>query len=189
MVFIRRVLPLLFALIVPVRVLAHGGGLDRFGCHTESATGEYHCHGSGTPGENFEPRTNSHLILGGVLASGLSIGFSTAGIFADVRPYDRAWLLGSGIAAAVGSQILQWVLCPIVREESGDDGTDITLAFLGVNSLIIVVDVLYLAGAFEGGDSQTAALLHLDNDGLRVGVPAVQVTPSGALAPIFAHTW
>ena len=24
---------------------AHGGGLDGDGCHTETATGEYHCHG------------------------------------------------------------------------------------------------------------------------------------------------
>ena len=24
--------------------LAHGGGLDRYGCHRETATGGYHCH-------------------------------------------------------------------------------------------------------------------------------------------------
>jgi len=24
--------------------LAHGGGLDKNGCHTKRATGEYHCH-------------------------------------------------------------------------------------------------------------------------------------------------
>jgi len=28
----------------------HGGGLNADGCHTESATGEYHCHGQGAPG-------------------------------------------------------------------------------------------------------------------------------------------
>lgn len=25
-------------------VHAHGGGLDRHGCHTQRSTGEYHCH-------------------------------------------------------------------------------------------------------------------------------------------------
>ncbi|HEX6142511.1 MAG TPA: thermonuclease family protein [Geminicoccaceae bacterium] len=29
----------------------HGGGLDADGCHTESATGQYHCHGDGAPGD------------------------------------------------------------------------------------------------------------------------------------------
>lgn len=29
----------------------HGGGLNADGCHTESATGEYHCHGDGAPGD------------------------------------------------------------------------------------------------------------------------------------------
>ncbi len=30
---------------------AHGGGLDKYGCHTNRKTGEYHCHrgGSQTP--------------------------------------------------------------------------------------------------------------------------------------------
>lgn len=28
---------------------AHGGGLDRHGCHTRRSTGEYHCHGGGAP--------------------------------------------------------------------------------------------------------------------------------------------
>jgi hypothetical protein len=26
------------------QVIAHGGGLDRKGCHTNRKTGEYHCH-------------------------------------------------------------------------------------------------------------------------------------------------
>jgi Excalibur calcium-binding domain len=30
-------------------VSAHGGGLDRHGCHTRRSTGEYHCHGGGAP--------------------------------------------------------------------------------------------------------------------------------------------
>ena len=44
----RSTLPLLFALTLPVQADAHGGGLDRNGCHTNRKTGEYHCHG-GSP--------------------------------------------------------------------------------------------------------------------------------------------
>jgi hypothetical protein len=31
-------------------VLAHGGGVDANGCHTNKKTGEYHCHGGGSGG-------------------------------------------------------------------------------------------------------------------------------------------
>lgn len=34
---------------------AHGGGLDRYGCHTQRSTGEYHCHRSAAP-----PSTPAH---------------------------------------------------------------------------------------------------------------------------------
>ena len=33
----------LFAFLA-TEALAHGGGLDRYGCHRETATGGYHCH-------------------------------------------------------------------------------------------------------------------------------------------------
>lgn len=39
-------------LAAPVAI-AHGGGLNAEGCHTNRKTGDYHCHRSG------EPRTNS----------------------------------------------------------------------------------------------------------------------------------
>ncbi len=32
---------------VPTGFLAHGGGLNRYGCHNQRATGGYHCHRSG----------------------------------------------------------------------------------------------------------------------------------------------
>ena len=37
---------LLFAAValLPVPALAHGGGLNSQGCHTNSRTGDYHCH-------------------------------------------------------------------------------------------------------------------------------------------------
>jgi hypothetical protein len=33
--------------LAPVGALAHGGGLDASGCHNNSKTGKYHCHGGG----------------------------------------------------------------------------------------------------------------------------------------------
>ena len=33
--------------LAPVGALAHGGGLDASGCHNDSKTGGYHCHGGG----------------------------------------------------------------------------------------------------------------------------------------------
>ena len=36
----------LLALGVALSAYAHGGGLDKNGCHTNRKTGEYHCHGS-----------------------------------------------------------------------------------------------------------------------------------------------
>ena len=32
------------SLLLPSVLFAHGGGLDRHGCHRETATGGYHCH-------------------------------------------------------------------------------------------------------------------------------------------------
>jgi micrococcal nuclease len=34
----------------PAAALAHGGGLDAKGCHTDSKTGSYHCHGGAPSG-------------------------------------------------------------------------------------------------------------------------------------------
>ena len=38
---------LTIAFLVPITAIGHGGGLDSDGCHTQSSTGEYHCHGGG----------------------------------------------------------------------------------------------------------------------------------------------
>ena len=35
--------------LAPATTLAHGGGVDANGCHTNSKTGDYHCHGGGSP--------------------------------------------------------------------------------------------------------------------------------------------
>ena len=39
----------LLLVAVPASLLAHGGGLDANGCHTNRKTGDYHCHRSPAP--------------------------------------------------------------------------------------------------------------------------------------------
>jgi hypothetical protein len=48
----RHVVLLMILLFLPGLVLAHGGGLDANGCHTNRKTGEYHCHRSVSMGQS-----------------------------------------------------------------------------------------------------------------------------------------
>ncbi len=45
----RSALAALVVTLVPAAALAHGGGLDANGCHTNRKTGEYHCHRAPAP--------------------------------------------------------------------------------------------------------------------------------------------
>ena len=49
-------------LLCPETALSHGGGLDAQGCHTNSKTGERHCHRSGASA----PKPSSELVSGAV---------------------------------------------------------------------------------------------------------------------------
>ncbi len=40
-------------LVTPSPVLAHGGGLDRYGCHRDNKAGNYHCHRGPCTGKTF----------------------------------------------------------------------------------------------------------------------------------------
>ena len=50
---------------------AHGGGLNKDGCHNETATGGYHCHRGG----DGEGDTKTILIVVGALVGLVVIGF------------------------------------------------------------------------------------------------------------------
>jgi hypothetical protein len=39
--------------LMPVALLAHGGGLDKYGCHTNRKIGNYHCHRGEFAGRTF----------------------------------------------------------------------------------------------------------------------------------------
>lgn len=40
---------LLISLLATSQAMAHSGGLDKHGCHTNRATGDYHCHRGNGP--------------------------------------------------------------------------------------------------------------------------------------------
>ena len=74
------------ALVVSVsttEALAHGGGLDDRGCHSDSSTGEYHCHQGPLDGRSFDSEAPAVRALEG--------GSSEAGQTrqAGNRAYDR----------------------------------------------------------------------------------------------------
>jgi hypothetical protein len=39
---------------VPALALGHGGGVDQYGCHTDSAKSEYHCHQGKLKGRTYK---------------------------------------------------------------------------------------------------------------------------------------
>ena len=41
--------------LAPIEALAHGGGLDANGCHTNKKTGDFPCHGGGSPSSSPSP--------------------------------------------------------------------------------------------------------------------------------------
>lgn len=52
-------------MITPLHAFAHDGGLDRDGCHNETATGGYHCHrNDGDEGLDWE---TAGIVAGGLL--------------------------------------------------------------------------------------------------------------------------
>ncbi|PUA29397.1 MAG: hypothetical protein B0W54_02065 [Cellvibrio sp. 79] len=52
---------LLYLLLIPSLVLAHGGRTDKYGCHNDRKNGGYHCHNSGavSQSQNFRISDNS----------------------------------------------------------------------------------------------------------------------------------
>src|SRR5687768_10161810 len=54
----RKVVIQLVLLLAASAAFAHGGGTDKNGCHTNSKTGDYHCHGGGiAPAVPAAPRS------------------------------------------------------------------------------------------------------------------------------------
>ena len=46
-------LMMLCYITIPIAILAHGGGLDSYGCHRDNKAGNYHCHRGPCAGKTF----------------------------------------------------------------------------------------------------------------------------------------
>lgn len=66
----------------PGGAYAHGGGLDKLGCHNDSKAGNYHCHQGPLAGQYFESKAEALGALGG--------GGAQPAITTGPAPYDRA---------------------------------------------------------------------------------------------------
>lgn len=54
---VRALIIVLLVLALPAEALAHGGRLDRHGCHNDRRTGTYHCH-RGAPAASDRTRAS-----------------------------------------------------------------------------------------------------------------------------------
>lgn len=76
----KRLTATLLALSLAAPAFGHGGGLDGNGCHTETATGLYHCHQNSYSGLSEEDKedlaTLGYVLLGIGIFSALLSGAS-----------------------------------------------------------------------------------------------------------------
>jgi len=63
-----RVMALVLA-AVPTMVLAHGGGLDSYGCHHNRKAGGYHCHRGPLAGRSFSSQAEMLQVRQGTKAA------------------------------------------------------------------------------------------------------------------------
>jgi len=49
---------LAFLVLTPALALAHGGGLDKHGCHHDKKAGDYHCHKGDHGGKSFKSQAD-----------------------------------------------------------------------------------------------------------------------------------
>lgn len=65
---LRSIVIALAVCLTPIAGLAHGGGLDKNGCHTNRKTGDYHCHGTQPARPVVSPAAGSSRSSTGTLA-------------------------------------------------------------------------------------------------------------------------
>lgn len=58
---IPRLIATIAILAMPVTAFAHGGGLNKEGCHNNRSTGDYHCHRGSGSSSSSSPSSSSSL--------------------------------------------------------------------------------------------------------------------------------
>lgn len=114
----------------PSVAVAHSGGTNADGCHTESATGDYHCHGGGS--------SDATSIFGILLVAGVLVGL-VAWIWSSAGKSKPPKASASQLKHPIGLQLAQ----------------DRELAYCLEGDAEVVVDVLVVRGGvaqFKGFD-------------------------------------
>ena len=65
--------------LAPTVALAHGGGVDANGCHTNKKTGDYHCHGGVRPSPSPSFAGPADFLLVGCVARAMSWPWAAQG--------------------------------------------------------------------------------------------------------------
>lgn len=73
-----RVLVLLLVVLLSAPAQAHGGGVDKYGCHVDSRTGQRHCHrddgGTSPPAQKDGMSTGEIVLVASVAAALVGVG-------------------------------------------------------------------------------------------------------------------
>ncbi len=80
--------------LAPIAAHAHGGGLDRMGCHHNRKAGGYHCHRGVLAGRSFASKAEAVLALGDKLPPnrpGSTVPPATTPSIVGVPRHYRIW--------------------------------------------------------------------------------------------------
>lgn len=134
--------------LVSSAVRAHSGGTDAYGCHTDSRTGDYHCHsgsggGGGGSSGGLSPREGYTLALAGAaLGTAIAAG-CTLYIFIKRAREPAVWSI---IWALVG-EVVALIALGVAPDSAEPEAPVAALSI--ANAALITIDILTLAGVFD----------------------------------------
>lgn len=120
------VLALVLFAFLATDALAHGGGLDRYGCHRETATGGYHCHRGGD--DNGDSSDVDWGAVAGVVGGLLVLGLVLRWLQPDDPTYGLQLSLDPDGTADIGYPVGDYQQIGI-RSMPSADGDDTALTY------------------------------------------------------------
>ena len=106
------------SLLLPSALFAHSGGLDRHGCHRETATGGYHCHRGSSSSGSGSSSSGSGSSSSGSSSSGSGSSSSGSGSgsgSSSKEDDDSDW---GAIAGAAGGLLLLCLIVDWVKDDT-----------------------------------------------------------------------